>query len=103
MTGKPHFTYFGDYYVSDDYAQRWVEAAFTGLAIGFDNRDANFSLYGILGRLQDIKKGTVYIHVLMYMIHEMDSVDGNTAVLNTWDEGMVISHCSTAAWGTDRS
>ena len=60
MTGELHFTYFVDYYGSNNYAHRWVEAAFVGSAIGFDNSDANFSLCGILRRLQSIKcYGTV--------------------------------------------
>ena len=76
MTGEPHFTYFVDYYGSDDYAHRWVEAAFAGSAIGFENGDANFSLYGILGRLQGMKKDTTCMSVLVYVIHEMESAVG---------------------------
>ena len=94
MTGEPHFTYFVDYYGSDDYAHRWVEAAFAGSAIGFDNGDADFSLYGILGRLQGIKKGTACMRMLMYAIHETKSTvgkceagstDRNAAALHAWD------------------
>ena len=52
------------------------------VAIGFDNGDADFSLYGILGRLQGIKKGMAYMCVLVYVIHEARSVDGNAAALH---------------------
>ena len=112
MTSEPHFTYLVDYYGSGNYAHRWVEAAFAGSAIGFDNGDANFSLYGILGRLQGIKKGTAYMHVLMYAIHEMESAvgkceagsaDGNAAALHAWDEGVVSSRCRTVICRTGRS
>ena len=75
-TGEPHFIYFVVYYGSDNYACRWVEAVFTGSAIGFDNGDADFSLYGILGRLQGMKKDTTCMSVLVYVIHEMESAVG---------------------------
>ena len=81
-TGEPHYIYFVVYYGSDDYACRWVEAVFAGSTIGFDNGDADFSLYGILGRLQGIKKGMAYMCVLVYAIHEAGSMDGNAAALD---------------------
>ena len=93
-TGEPHYIYFVVYYGSDDYACRWVEAAFAGSAIGFDDGDADFSLYDILGRLQGIKKGTTCMRMLMYAIHEMKSAvgkceagsaDRNAAALHAWD------------------
>ena len=111
-TGEPLFIYFVVYYGSDDYACRWVEAVFAGSAIGFDNGNADFSLYGILGRLQGIKKGTAYMHILMYAIHKMESavgkceagsVDGNAAALHAWDEGVVSSRCWTVISRTGRS
>ena len=53
-----------------------------GSAIGFDNGDANVSLYGILGRLQGIKKGMECMRGLVYAIHEVGSVDRNAAALH---------------------
>ena len=55
---------------------------FAGSAIGFDNGDADFSRYGILGRLQVIKKGMVCMRVVVYAIREADSVGGNAAALH---------------------
>ena len=77
-----------------------MEAGFAGLAIGFNNRNADFSLYSNFRRLQGIKKGTVYMHVMVYGIHEMESavgkckvgsVDRNAVALHVWDEGVVSS------------
>ena len=65
MTGEPYFSYFVDYYGSNNCDHRLVEAAFAGLSIGFDNGDTNFLPYGILGKIQVIKEGTVYMYLLM--------------------------------------
>ena len=108
MAGEPHFGYFADYYGHDDYAHRWVEAAFEGEAAGLENGDADFSLYEMTGRLQAIKKGTAYMHVLMYAIHEAESavgkceagsVDGNAAALHAWDEAVVSYKLSRVGLG----
>ena len=44
------FQYFSDYYGKDDYAHRYVEAAFEGKATQFDNGNADFSHFDMEGK-----------------------------------------------------
>ena len=50
------FKYFYDYYGTADYAHQWTEAAFAGESTKFSNGNADFSRYGMDGRVEAIKK-----------------------------------------------
>ncbi|CAJ1948871.1 unnamed protein product [Cylindrotheca closterium] len=91
--------YFFQYYGMDDYGHQWVTAAFNGQETQFENGNADFSLYGMDGKVEAIKKGTVYLNIFMYVIREFEdalddcekgcaTVDCNNDPVNAWDEGV---------------
>lgn len=91
--------YFYEYYGVDDYGYQWVTAALNGQETQFENGNADFSLYGLDGRIEAIKKGTVYLNIFMYVIREFEDAlddcdrgcatdDCNHDPVNAWDEGV---------------
>mmetsp|Transcript_12624 Transcript_12624/g.27266 ORF Transcript_12624/g.27266 Transcript_12624/m.27266 type:complete len:523 (-) Transcript_12624:90-1658(-) len=93
----PDFMDFYNYYGTDDYAHQWVEAAFEGTQTPFNRGGADFRQYGLEGREQAIKKGTVYLNILMYVIRELEdalddcesqSLTNNYNSVHAWDEGV---------------
>jgi len=97
--GCPYSDYedFYNYYGTGDYAHQWVEAAFEGTQTSFSRGGADFRQYGLEGREQAIKKGTVYLNFLMYVIRELEdalddcelqTLDNNYNAVHAWDEGV---------------
>ncbi|KAL3789110.1 hypothetical protein ACHAW5_004165 [Stephanodiscus triporus] len=93
------FMYFYEYYGTHDYAHKWVEAAFAGIATEFANGNADFSKYTFVGREQAIKKGTAYMNIFMYVIREMEdalddcqkgAVQDNYNHVQAWDEAVAF-------------
>lgn len=87
--------WFGDY----DYGDKWVTAALTGGRYEFNGKVADFSDYGIVGRKESIKKGTVFLSIYMYVIREFeDAIDDcklncakcNDDAVHAWDEGVAF-------------
>lgn len=92
-----HFSYFNDYYGKPTYAHEWIEAAYEGRKTNLSNGNADFSLYGKAGLEQIIKKGTVYMNILMYVQREFEDamddctnqrIDDNYNSVHAWDEGV---------------
>ena len=92
-----HFSYFNDYYGKPTYAHEWIEAAYDGRKTNLSNGNADFSLYGKAGLEQIIKKGTVYMNILMYVQREFEDamddctnqrIDDNYNSVHAWDEGV---------------
>ena len=83
ITGQyyPDFATFLDYYGDTDYADKWVMAAASGNSTNFstDKGNADFAPLvgnGGRGRAYGFSKGTLYLHVFMYVIRELeDAVD----------------------------
>ena len=82
---------------SSDYADQWVLAAFNGARTNFDNGNADFGEYTMIGREQIIKKGTAYMNVFMYVIREFEDalddckrgcINCNDDPVHAWDEGV---------------
>merc|ERR1712032_542293 len=97
-TGSNH-EMFKKYYGRHDFADHWVQSAFEGVETNFDNGNANFGKYSIIGKIEAIKKGTAYISALQYMFHELEEAvseceettrDGHAHdnALECWDEGV---------------
>jgi len=91
------FSYFYDYYGSDDYGHQWVSAALDGTSTSFKNGNADFSKYTFTGRTEAVKKGTVFLNIFMYVIREFedalddckkDCIDCNDDPVHAWDEGV---------------
>jgi len=94
--------YFKDYYGVSDYADKWIQAVFSGAATSFTNGNADFEAYGNAGKIECIKKGTVYLNVFMYVIREFEdalvdcetdcdpSKSCNDDPVHAWDEGVAF-------------
>jgi len=102
------FQYFYDYYGKDDYAHRYVEAAFEGKATQFKNGNADFSRFDMEGKREIIKKSTVYLNIFMYVIHELEDalddcdsncINCNSDPVSAWDEGVCFYTGSTEGPG----
>lgn len=85
-------------------------AAFAGQPTNFANGNADFSLYDCDGIQEVIKKGTVYMHVYMYVIREMEDafddceqgcIDCNADPVHAWDEA--VAFYTGSLEGTDGS
>ena len=48
--GSPTYESFVEYYGGQDYPDRWIQAAFDGIAVDFDEGDADFSKLDLEGR-----------------------------------------------------
>eukprot|EP00978_Attheya_sp_CCMP212_P024300 scaffold76138_cov53-Attheya_sp.AAC.1 len=90
---------FVDYYGSFDYANQWVLAAFESKKTDFKNGNANFAQYGFTGRSEAIKKGTVYMNIMMYAMYEFEDalddckamcINCNDDPVHAWDEGVAF-------------
>ena len=68
------FKYFYDYYGTADYAHQWTEAAFAGESTKFSNGNADFSRYGMDGRVEAIKKVRISSVSKMYRIKTYDMI-----------------------------
>lgn len=95
--GHSEFQRFNAYYGREDYAHHWVTSAFDGTRARFRNGDADFSMYGLDGRDQAVRKGTAYLSVFMYVIYELEDAFGdcergciqcNDSPVHAWDEGV---------------
>jgi hypothetical protein len=91
MATQTNFGKFKSYYTNADYAHRYVLDAFagTGLFAGKDNG----------ARIQGVKKGSAYMNVWMYVIHEMEDAIGdcksgcitcNDDPVHAWDEAVAF-------------
>jgi hypothetical protein len=91
MSAQKNFQAFKSYYTNADYAHRYVLDAFagTGLFAGKDNG----------ARIQGVKKGSAYMNVWMYVIHEMEDAIGdcktgcitcNDDPVHAWDEAVAF-------------
>lgn len=97
ITGKmgSNHDMFLSYYGKEDFADHWVTQAFGGAGTDFDNGNADFSKYTIIGKIEAIKKGIAYISALQYMFYKLEMAvsscnDGVAGVadLESWDEGV---------------
>ncbi|KAL7526686.1 hypothetical protein ACHAWF_001872 [Thalassiosira exigua] len=93
----PNISAVYNYYGTHDYAEQWVQAAFDGERTQFPRGNADFSLYGLDGKEQIIKKGTAYLNVFMYVIREFEDalddcqqrcINCNDGSVHAWDEGV---------------
>jgi hypothetical protein len=111
LANEPEFDKFVAYYGDIKYADKWVSAALNGEVADFTtNGDTDFSGVDDDTRIQAIKKGTVYLNVWMYAIHELEaaalkcdtaSTDNNEAAVHAWDEG--VAFYTGSLEGTDGS
>ena len=92
------------------YADKWVTGALTAINVDYTNLgDTNFASVPDVStddektREQAVKKGTVYLNIWMYALHEFEaaivkcdpaSTDQNEAAAHAWDEESL----SDAAW-----
>jgi hypothetical protein len=104
LAGEPEYDKFKAYYGDDNYADKWVSAAIAGTATGFSGGgNADFSAAATkvdATRIQAIKKGTVYLNIWMYAIHELESAiknckaggdaAANNKAIHVWDEGVAF-------------
>jgi len=99
MASEELFLMFAKYYGQDDYADKLVQAAFSGGATDFTNGNADFSSMTLVGREQLVKKMSAYMNVLMYVIHELEASIGkcvdstpysNESAIHAWDEGVAF-------------
>jgi len=92
-----------DYFGEEDYADKWVSNAIDGTAYTTaTGKTFDFSSYGSAGRIEAIKKGTVYFNVYQYVLHEFEDaiadcssdctpgVDCNAEEVHAWDEGVAF-------------
>lgn len=97
----PTYDKFFRYYGIHDYANQWVLAAFNRGGTNFAKGNADFSVYGMEGRTEAIKKGIAYMNVWMYVIREMeDAIDDcnndcatdacNDDQVHAWDEAVAF-------------
>jgi hypothetical protein len=95
----PDYQKFYNYYGKHDYADKWVQAAFSGTSTDFANGNANFGSYGFPGLTEAIKKGTAYMNIFMYVIREMEDalddcqtgcIDCNDDPVHAWDEAVAF-------------
>jgi hypothetical protein len=95
------FKKFYDYYGSSTYADEYVTAALDGTATDFTTGlgDADFSKYGLDGRVQGAKRGSAYMNIYMYVLREFedaidecteDEVDQNYGAAHAWDKGVAF-------------
>ena len=70
------FQYFYDYYGKADYANHYVTSAFNNVMTTFGNGNADFTASTMDGMVQYIKKGTAYMNVFMYVIHQYEDALG---------------------------
>lgn len=93
------FMHFYNYYGMDDYGHQWVTAALNGQKTNFDRGNADFSTYSTEGRVEAVKKGTVFFNIFMYVIREFEDAlddcekgcdleDCNDDAVSAWDEGV---------------
>jgi len=94
MQKEPIMKEFYDYYGNYDYADKWVMGAILGEYVNMKGRgDADFkSMNQKDTRVQSIKKGTAYMNIVMYAIHELESAidkcpNDRDASGHAWDEG----------------
>lgn len=73
-----------------DYAQQWLQAAFTGTSITLGTREVNFSTAGAEGRTRAVSRGTV---VLSFWMAVVDSLEQALAIQTTasCDNGSVMN------------
>jgi len=92
-----------DYYGDDNYGDKWVTSALTGTKyVTETGREFDFSKYDSAGRVEAIKKGTVYMNIYQYVLHEFEDaiadcssdctpgVDCNAEEVHAWDEGVAF-------------
>jgi len=91
MATQPNFIKFKNYYTYDDYANRYVLDALQGTN--------DFSGKDIKARVQGVKKGSAYMNVWMYVIHEMEDaiadctagcMNCNDDPVHAWDEAVAF-------------
>merc|ERR1712161_112468 len=99
MKEEEHAKMFHDYYGEWDYADRLVQAAFSGSSTDLTNGIADFSSFDYLGREQLVKKMSAYMNVFMYVLHEFEAAVGkceketpydNESAIHAWDEGVAF-------------
>ena len=66
------YEYYYNYYGAFDYANQWVLSALDGSRTNFDNGNADFSRFTLIGREEAAKKGTAYMNIFMYVIREFE-------------------------------
>jgi hypothetical protein len=91
MSAQKNFIKFKSHYTHGDYANRYVLAALDGTGV-FANADAP-------ARVQGVKKGSAYMNVWMYTIHEMEDaiadckagcINCNDDPVHAWDEAVAF-------------
>jgi len=106
-TDGTHPEYFKakTYYGTGDFGDKWVTAALDGTKYTYENGEADFALYGLTGRGEAVKKGTVYLNVHTYVLHEFEDAildckkacaECNEDAVHAWDEGVAFHTGSTA-------
>lgn len=82
------FQKFFDYYGRFDYADHWIQTAFSGTLADFPLGWADFSGKSAAARAQAIKKGTSYMSVAMYVIRELEDA------LDDCERGCSTAECN---------
>jgi len=106
-TEGTHDEYFKNkkYHGSGDFGDAWVSAALDGTKFTGGLFEADFALYGDVGRTEAVKKGTVYLNIHTYVLHEFEDAimdckkactTCNDDAVHAWDEGVAFHTGSLA-------
>ena len=99
MSGKTHANYFKDYFKVYKYADQIATDALEGTATSMTNVNVDFTAINFDRREQVVKKGTLYMNVLMYAIQKFDSAIGKYVegskydqerAAHSWKEGVAL-------------
>ena len=97
LSGEPLFDEFKAYYGDDKFSDIWVTGALTKTKADFtSNGDADFATVNDdATREQAVKKGTVFLSIWPYAVHELESALKNCGVdetksLHYLDEGVAF-------------
>mmetsp|Transcript_3258 Transcript_3258/g.6012 ORF Transcript_3258/g.6012 Transcript_3258/m.6012 type:complete len:510 (-) Transcript_3258:112-1641(-) len=103
MKNWQEYPKYSDYYGDYDFGDKWVKNALDGTKyVSGNGKVFDFSKYGDAGRIEAIKKGTVYLNIYQYVLHEFEDaladcsssctpmVDCNEEGVHAWDEGVAF-------------
>jgi len=107
----PEYQKTKTYYGTSDWADQWISNALDGTKYTYTMGVADFSKYGLTGRKEAVKKGTVYLNFHTYVLHEFEDAisdckkactDCNADAVHAWDEGVAF-HTGSIPDGVDES
>jgi hypothetical protein len=102
LAGEATYTQFKDWYGDPDFGNIWIMAALDKKETGFaKNGDADFKLVNDDSTIiEATKKGTVYLNIWQYAIHEMEAAmkkcqeggdaTANNGAIHAWDEAVAF-------------